>query len=230
MEIATGYKELLVSHDGARFNVIVCFSQKYRGKISSEHKLKARGSQLLHTFLIAVRLLQQRQPRASSCLLLVPAGTESWFPGDTPYPQAGPGAGLLLPSRFAEERPGAQTPSSCLSLRAAELEAGSQAWRVPGVEEISTALCLPVCRTSWERPCWSQPLPTRQAWDPPSSSPQCHKQRWEPTPWGCEVPSPVQVEFWLLVQPMPARHSGSADLGKPSQGGIPTFRQGGRKK
>lgn len=116
------------------------------------NKLKTRGSQLLHTFLIAVQLLQQRQQRDSSCLLLASAGTESWFPGDTPYPQAGPGASLLLPSRFVEERAGAQTLSSCLSLWAAELGASSQAWLVPGVKEISTALCLLVCWTSWEPP------------------------------------------------------------------------------
>lgn len=171
MEITTRSKEVLVSHDNAHFSVIACLSQKYRAKISSEDKPKARGSQMLHTFLIAIRLLQQLQPRASSHLLLVPAGMEGWFPGDTPYPQAGPGAGLLLLSRFVEERPGAQTQSSCLSLWAAELEVSSQVWLVPGGEEISTALCLPVCRTSWEPPRWSQPLPTRQAWDPPSSSP-----------------------------------------------------------
>lgn len=228
MGTATRSEEVLVSHDSAHSSVNVCLSQKYRAKTPSEDKLKARGSQLLYTFLIAVWLVQ-RQPRASSCLLLVPAGTQSWFPGDIPHPQAGPGAGLLLPSPLwkKDQEPKPRAP---VCLPVAELEASSQAWLVPGGREISPALCLPVCRTRWEPPGWSQPLPAGQAQEPPSSSPQRHKKRWEPTPRSREVPSPEQVGFWLLVQAMPARHGSSAGLGIPSQGEIPTFRQRSRKR
>lgn len=170
MGTTTRSEEVLVPYNSAHFNVTVCLSQKYRAKIPSEDKLKARGSQLLYMFLIAVRLVQQRQPRAGSCLLLVPAGTESWFPGDVPHPQAGPGAGLLLPSPLwkKDQEPKPRAP---VCLPVAKLEASSQAWLVPGGREISPALCLPVCRTSWEPPGWSQPLPAGQAWEPPSSLP-----------------------------------------------------------
>lgn len=100
--MATRSEEALVSHDSTHFNVIVCLSQKYRPKIPSEDKL--RGSQLLYSFLIAVRLLQQRQPRASSCLLPSSCGHGELVPRRRSLP-----TGLLLSSRFVEERPGAQT-------------------------------------------------------------------------------------------------------------------------
>lgn len=155
MATTTRSEEVVVSHDSAHFNMIVCLSQKYRAKISSKDKLKARGSQLLYTFLIAMWLLQQRQPRASSCLLLVPAGTESWFPGDTPFPQVSYSLHALwkkdqepkprAPVCLCEQQSWKPVPKSdwCLGLRKSAQLCACLCAEQAGSHLAGASLCLP---------------------------------------------------------------------------------------
>lgn len=198
-------------------------SQKQMANTSPKDKLKVRGSQLQYTFLISAWAPQQRQPGSSSHLLLAPAGTESWFPGDTPYPQIGPRGAFLLPSHFAEDRE--PKPSAPVCLWAAELEASSQAWPGPGGKESSTALCRPACRRSWKLPPWSQ-LPSR-----PRSCLPAHLSTTSKVgakslgPW-----SLASCKAWVLAQSMTVKHNSSAGLGKPARTKFPTFSQGSREE
>lgn len=205
-----------LSYDEAHFRaraVVVSAKNKWQA-----HLAKTSSQPEVPSCCIPPSRLHKPPAMPARSQFLSPAitcGHGELFPGDAPYPQVGPGGGFLLPSHFAE----AQEPNLSAPVCLCE----PQSWKpVPkcdqslgGRKAAQLSVSLPAEEAGSHLLGASLYLRAR-----PGSHfllipvPQV---KWETPIWGHEASSPAQVELCFLVRSMPDRHSGSADLGKPSQ-------------
>jgi len=124
------------------------------------------------------------------------------------------------PSRFVEERPGAQTQSSWKPVPKC-------GWRLGVRKSAELCACLRTEQAGSHLAGADQAgLGAASQLAPALPQAKVGADSLEPSgPVSC-----AQPEFWLLVQPTPARHSGSADLGKPGQGSHFQVRKWGKSE